>query len=65
MNKEDLIRNLKYTREKHKNDFVPTFGTNISLIYDDILNWGECEVVAWMHREFPEPYEADRKESEE
>lgn len=126
MNKEDLIRNLKYTREKHKNDFVPTFGTNISLMCEDILNyleqeqrwipvserlpkvfefvnvtchsliddrddwvaetvyipqpsdspysdwgnipmlnWGECEVVAWMHREIPEPYEADRKESEE
>lgn len=30
-----------------------------------MLNWGECEVVAWMHREIPEPYEVDRKESEE
>lgn len=43
MNKEELIRNLKYTKEKHKNDFVPTFGTNISLMCEDILNYLEGE----------------------
>lgn len=43
MNKEELIRNLKYTKEKHKNDFTPTFGTNISLMCDDILNYLEQE----------------------
>ena len=43
MNKEELIRNLKYTKEKHKNDFVPTFGTNISLMCEDILNYLELE----------------------
>jgi hypothetical protein len=24
-----------------------------------MLNWGQCEVVAWMHREIPEPYKAE------
>ena len=30
MTKEELTRNLKYTEEKHKNDKVNTFDTNIS-----------------------------------
>ena len=30
MTKEELIRNLKYTEEKHRNDKVNTFDTNIS-----------------------------------
>ena len=30
MTKEELIRNLKYTEEKHRNDIVNTFDTNIS-----------------------------------
>lgn len=37
MTKEDIIRNLKYTIEKHKNDRVDTFGTNISTMCADIL----------------------------
>ena len=28
-----------------------------------MLNWGECEVVAWMHREIPEPYKAESEET--
>lgn len=43
MTKEKLIRNLKYTMEKHKNDIVPTFGTNISLMCKDILDYLEHE----------------------
>ena len=30
MTKEELTRNLKYTEEKHRNDKVNTFDTNIS-----------------------------------
>ena len=30
MTKEEFIRNLKYTEEKHRNDKVNTFDTNIS-----------------------------------
>ena len=41
MTKEELIRNLKYTMEKHKNDKVDTFGTNISLMCKDILDYLE------------------------
>lgn len=41
MTKEELIRNLKYTIEKHKNDKVDTFGTNISLMCKDILDYLE------------------------
>lgn len=37
MNKEELIRNLKYEKEKHKNDYVPTFGTDISAMCWDVL----------------------------
>jgi len=43
MNKEDLIRNLKYEMKKHKNDFAPTFATNIYLMCKDILNYLEQE----------------------
>ena len=38
MNKEELIKNLKYTEEKHKNDTVDTFGTNISKMCSDVLD---------------------------
>lgn len=44
--------NLKYTMEKHKNDNVPTFGTNISLMCKDILNYLEkdhCEKCPVKH----------------
>ena len=41
MTKEELIRNLKYTMEKHKNDKVDTFGTNISLMCKDVLDYIE------------------------
>ena len=37
MSKEELIRELKYTKEKHKNDRVDTFETNIILMCEDIL----------------------------
>lgn len=32
-----------------------------------MLNWGECEVIAWMYRYIPEPYkaESEQQESEE
>lgn len=43
MNKKEIIRNLKYTMEKHKNDRVDTFGTNISLMCKDILDYLEQE----------------------
>lgn len=26
-----------------------------------MLNSGDCEVVAWIHRDIPEPYKAERK----
>jgi hypothetical protein len=26
-----------------------------------MLNWGQCEVVAWMRREIPEPYKKDKE----
>lgn len=38
MNKEQLIRELKYTKEKHKNDKVHTFDTDISVMCSDILD---------------------------
>lgn len=41
MTREELIRNLKYTMEKHKNDTVSTFGTNISVMCKDILDYLE------------------------
>ena len=43
MTKEEIISNLKYTMEKHKNDTVNTFGTNISLMCKDILDYLEQE----------------------
>lgn len=43
MTREELIRNLKYTMEKHKNDTVHTFGTNISVMCKDILDYLEKE----------------------
>ena len=24
-----------------------------------MLNWGDCKVVAWMHRDIPKPYKAE------
>ena len=41
MTREELIRNLKYTMEKHKNDTVNTFGTDISAMCKDILDYLE------------------------
>lgn len=43
MTREELIRNLKYTMEKHKNDNVKTFDTNISVMCKDILDYLEQE----------------------
>ena len=43
MTREEIIRNLKYTMEKHKNDTVATFGTNISVMCKDILDYLEQE----------------------
>ena len=43
MTREEIIRNLKYTMEKHKNDTVAAFGTNISLMCKDILDYLEQE----------------------
>ena len=37
MTKEELTRNLKYTEEKHRNDKVNTFDTNISMMCSDVL----------------------------
>lgn len=41
MTREEIIRNLKYTMEKHKNDTVHTFNTNISVMCKDILDYLE------------------------
>ena len=41
MTREEIIRNLKYTMEKHKNDTVNTFDTNISVMCKDILDYFE------------------------
>ena len=38
MTKEQLIRELKYTKEKHKNDRVNTFDTDISAMCSDVLD---------------------------
>ena len=38
MTKEKVIRNLKYTKEKHKDDRVYTCGTDIALMCEDVLN---------------------------
>lgn len=37
MTVEELKRHLEYTKNKHRNDFVPTSGTNISIMCEDIL----------------------------
>ena len=37
MNKEELTRELKYTEEKHKNDVLNSFDTNISMMCSDTL----------------------------
>ena len=38
---EEIIRNLEYTMKKHKDDTVNTFGTNISAMCKDILDYLE------------------------
>ena len=38
MNKEQLIGELKHTKEKHKNDKLSTFDTDISAMCNDILD---------------------------
>ena len=43
MTREEIIRNLKCTMEKHKNDTVNTFDTNISVMCKDILDYLEQE----------------------
>ena len=43
MTREEIIRNLKYTMEKHKNDTVNTFDTNVLVICKDILEYLEQE----------------------
>lgn len=43
MTREEIIRNLKYTMEKHKNDTVNTFDTNVSVMCKDILEYLEQE----------------------
>lgn len=37
MNKEELIRTLKYTEKKHRNDIINTFDTDISMMCSDVL----------------------------
>ena len=43
MTKEELIRNLKYTMKKHKNDKLDTFGTDIHQLCKDVLSVLEQE----------------------
>lgn len=43
MTREEIIRNLKYTMKKHKNDIIHTFDTNISVMCKDILDYLEQE----------------------
>lgn len=38
MTKEQLIQQLKYTKEKHKNDKLFTFDTDISVMCSDVLD---------------------------
>ena len=45
MTREEIIRNLKYTMEKHKNDTVDTFDTNVSVMCKDILEYLEQEPI--------------------
>ena len=49
MTREEIIRNLKYTMEKHKNDTVNTFDTNISVMCKDILEYLEQEPRAVLY----------------
>lgn len=44
MTREELIRNLEYTMEKHKNDKIDTFGTNISWMCKDVLDYLKQEM---------------------
>lgn len=37
MNKEELIKALKYTEKKHRNDAINTFDTDISMMCSDAL----------------------------
>ena len=37
MTREELIKNLKYTEKKHRNDIVNTFDTDISMMCSDVL----------------------------
>lgn len=45
MDRERIIQNLKYEIEKHKNDRVDTFSTNISLMCKDILDYLENDIA--------------------
>lgn len=47
MNREDLIRNLKYTMKKHENDRINTFGTDISMLCKDTLEVLEPKQVIY------------------
>ncbi len=47
MTREELTKNLNYTKNKHKDDIVDTFGTNISLMCDDVLKYLEQEKHIW------------------
>ena len=38
MTRKEIIRNLKYTKEKHKNDKLFTFDTDISAMCSDVLD---------------------------
>ncbi len=46
MTREELIRNLKYEMEKHKDDKLLTFDTNISAMCKDILDYLKQEEKA-------------------
>jgi hypothetical protein len=45
MTREKIIQNLKYEMERHKNDRVDTFSTNISLMCKDILDYLENDIA--------------------
>lgn len=47
MNREDLIRNLKYTMKKHENDRINTFETDISMLCKDTLEVLEPQQVIY------------------
>ena len=73
MTREEIIRNLKYTMKKHKNDIVNTFDTNISVMCKDILDYFEeqepCEKCDYVEGS-PFclqycPYDAERKKEQE